>query len=194
MNLRDDLVSFSDYVWGRLAERLDGLSDEEYFWEPVGGCWSILPASDGSWSWEAEWPEPQPPPLTTIAWRLTHLTTPSVCAGGLREGNPVERFRSWLGLSPCPDRSPRAVPPSAQAALAAVSEARAEMRGDLLEVDDAVLAEPIGAVGGPYGEASRATWVHHVLDEVIHHGAEVALLRDLYRAAFAPSAVGSQKS
>jgi hypothetical protein len=28
------------------------------------------------------------------------------------------------------------------------------------------------------------SWVLHVLDEVIHHGAEIALLRDLYRAGY----------
>lgn len=34
---------------------------------------------------------------------------------------------------------------------------------------------------GPYAEGTRVSWVLHVLDEVIHHGAEVGLLRDLYR-------------
>ena len=33
---------------------------------------------------------------------------------------------------------------------------------------------------GPYAESSKADLALHVLDEVIHHGAEVGLLRDLY--------------
>lgn len=188
MGIRDDLVSFSDHVFDRLGGRLEGLTDDEYLWEPVATCWSIRQRPDGSWYVEMDPPGPHPPPVTTIAWRLTHLSVPWVRAGWTRESEPVERFRSWLGLAPLPHRLPRAVPPTAEAALSAVVAAHAEVRGDLLEVSDARLGDAIGAVGGPYGEASRASWVHHVLDELIHHGAEVALLRDLYRARFAVGA------
>jgi len=42
--------------------------------------------------------------------------------------------------------------------------------------------EPIGSVWGPeYGERTRTAYVLHMLDEFVHHGAEVALLRDLWR-------------
>jgi hypothetical protein len=47
---------------------------------------------------------------------------------------------------------------------------------------DDELAVPIGPMGGPYADASLGTLVLHIADELIHHGAEVALLRDLYRA------------
>ena len=31
-----------DWHWQeQLRPRLDGLSDAEYFWEPVAGCWSV---------------------------------------------------------------------------------------------------------------------------------------------------------
>ena len=31
-----------DLHWrAALRPRLDGLTDEEYFWEPVAGCWSV---------------------------------------------------------------------------------------------------------------------------------------------------------
>ena len=33
---------------------------------------------------------------------------------------------------------------------------------------------------GPYAESSTVDLALHVLDEVVHHGAEVGLLRDLY--------------
>jgi len=32
--LRSELVEFSDYAW----QRLGGLTDDEYLWEPVPGC------------------------------------------------------------------------------------------------------------------------------------------------------------
>lgn len=35
------LITAFDYVWARLTGRLIGLTDEEYFWEPVAGCWSL---------------------------------------------------------------------------------------------------------------------------------------------------------
>jgi hypothetical protein len=30
-----------DQVYGRLRQRLEGLSDDEYFWEPAPGCWTV---------------------------------------------------------------------------------------------------------------------------------------------------------
>ena len=41
----------------------------------------------------------------------------------------------------------------------------------------------VGPVGGFYADATRVGFVLHEIDELIHHGAEIALLRDLYRAA-----------
>ncbi|MFF1374880.1 hypothetical protein [Streptomyces sp. NPDC058308] len=65
-----------------LRLRLDGLADEG-FWEPVRGCWSIrprgtsaAPMSEGSGEWTMDFasPGPVPAPVTTIAWRLAHVT------------------------------------------------------------------------------------------------------------------------
>jgi hypothetical protein len=42
------------------------------------------------------------------------------------------------------------------------------------------LAQPCGPAEGPYAELSMAALVLHIHREVIHHGAEIALLRDLY--------------
>src|SRR4029453_14098156 len=35
------LLAQMDEVSGRLRGRLEGLGDEEYFWEPVPGCWTV---------------------------------------------------------------------------------------------------------------------------------------------------------
>src|SRR5690349_5344942 len=51
---------------------LDGLTDDEYLWEPVPGCWSVRRRGAG-WFVERTHPAPTPPPVTTIAWRLAHL-------------------------------------------------------------------------------------------------------------------------
>jgi hypothetical protein len=70
--------------WRRvhLRPRMDGLTDEEYHWEPVPGMWGIRPrgtstaqvaAGGGDFTADFGFPEPGPPPATTIAWRMMHL-------------------------------------------------------------------------------------------------------------------------
>ncbi|MDY6999968.1 MAG: DinB family protein, partial [Actinomycetota bacterium] len=39
---------------------------------------------------------------------------------------------------------------------------------------------PLGPAEGPWSEKSMVDLVLHINREVIHHGAEIALLRDLY--------------
>lgn len=48
--------------------------------------------------------------------------------------------------------------------------------------DAASLAAPVGPAEGPWAEHPMAELVLHVNREAIHHGAEIALLRDLYRS------------
>lgn len=51
------------------------------------------------------------------------------------------------------------------------------------EVDawsDAALLHTLGPAWGPFANHSRLDLALHALREVIHHGAEIALLRDLY--------------
>ncbi len=43
------LITAFDHVWQRFTDRTSGLSDEEYFWEPVVGCWTLRPGDDGRW-------------------------------------------------------------------------------------------------------------------------------------------------
>ncbi len=42
------------------------------------------------------------------------------------------------------------------------------------------LSRPCGPAEGPYAGCPMAALVLHIHREVIHHGAEVSLLRDLY--------------
>ena len=59
-----------DWHWtGQLRPRFGGLSDDEYFWEPVPGCWTLH--RDGRIDFAS--PPPQPEPVTTIAWRFAHV-------------------------------------------------------------------------------------------------------------------------
>jgi hypothetical protein len=175
--VKRELVDLSDYVWQRTRTRLDGLSDEEYLWEPAPGCWTIRPRPDGTWRADSPLPRPELEPFTTIAWRLWHLI----------DMYGEDRAPKWLDVPaqgpPIGLDDPDGAPPASAADAVALLE-RAHDRWDahLGIVTDAGLAELIGPVGGPeYAERTRAAYVLHMLDEFIHHGAEVAQLRDLWR-------------
>ena len=78
-----ELLDQLDWHWrNQLRGRLDGLTDDEYFWEPVEGCFNVrkrgtgaAPIAAGSGEYTVDWarPEPVPAPVTTIAWRLAHV-------------------------------------------------------------------------------------------------------------------------
>ena len=172
------LVQLSDHVWDRTRTRLDGLTDKEYFWEPVPDCWSIRP--DAAGALHPDWSQPgEAAPVTTVGWRLCHLI---VCYG-------ARRNREWLGLPVelSADRFEMSAPAPATAgdALGALAAAHLEWDATLQSMTEATLDEPLGAVAGPFAGTPRTGFVLHMLDEFIHHGAEVALLRDLFRASSA---------
>jgi uncharacterized damage-inducible protein DinB len=171
-----ELIAQSDEVWQRMWARFAGLSDEEYFWEPAPGCWTIRRRPDGVWISDGALPRPDPEPFTTIAWRLWHLI----------DMYGEDRAPQWLGVAPQgepiglddPDGSP---PGGAAEALSLLERAHGRWDAHLALVSDDQLAQPVGPIGGEYGDRTRAKYVLHMLDEFIHHSAEVALLRDLWR-------------
>ena len=170
------LQDLSDQAWVRLRARLDGLTDEEYLWEPAPGCWSIREGADGRWAEESVLPGPDPAPFTTLAWRLWHLI----------DMYGEERAPRWLQVPPQGppiglDDPEGSAPPTAAEAIALLERAHDRWDAHLALATDESLAELVGPVGGQYADRSRANYVLHMLDEFIHHGAEVALLRDLWR-------------
>jgi hypothetical protein len=177
VDVKRELVDLSNQVWQRTRARIDGLSDEEYLWEPAPGCWTIRQRDDGIW--KADWPlpPPEPAPVTTIAWRLWHLI----------DMYGEDRAPRWLDVpaqgTPIGLDDPDGQPPATAAAAVALLE-RAHDRWDahLGLVENERLDEVVGSVAGPeYADRTRAAYVLHMLDEFVHHGAEIALLRDLWR-------------
>jgi hypothetical protein len=71
---------------------------------------------------------------------------------------------------------------TAAEALAQLDAAYAGWTAGVHGLDAAALARPCGPAEGPFAAYPMAALVLHINREVIHHGAEVALLRDLYRA------------
>jgi hypothetical protein len=177
LDMKRALVDASNDVWQRVRARVDGLSDAEYFWEPAPGCWSIRQRADGSWMADWPLPRPEPEPFTTIAWRLWHLI----------DMYGEDRAPKWLDVPPQgppigfddPDGAP---PATAAEAVALLDRAHDRWDAHLDITQNERLDESIGPVAGPeYADRTRAAYVLHMLDEFIHHGGEIALLRDLWR-------------
>ena len=158
-----------DYYFERLRVRLVGLTDEEYLWEPVSPCLSIRTGARGRLPRAAS---DTPGDFTTIAWRLCHI------GDVLRE----ERNWRWLGKQPVLLDTEIWQPPTAAASVAYVEEAFAAWSALVASIDAGDWWLPMGPVAGPYASSDRVAFVIHIMDELIHHAAEVALLRDLYRA------------
>ncbi|MFF3764025.1 DinB family protein [Streptomyces sp. NPDC001922] len=176
----EQLVEQLDLHWrNQLRPRLDGLSDDEYFWEPVPGCWSLRPrgestapitAGAGDLTIDYAVPEPDPPRVTTVAWRLAHLIVGVFGARvGSHFGGPPVDYRSFTYAG------------TAEEALAQLDTAYAAWTAGARGLGEEELARPCGPAEGPYAEVPMATLVLHINREAIHHGAEIALLRDLYR-------------
>jgi hypothetical protein len=168
-----------DFQWQHgLRPRLEGLTDEEYLWEPVDGCWSLRPresptrwrvAGRGATVMEYDVPDPDPAPVTTIAWRLAHVIVGCLAARtGSHFGGPAASYDTW-------DYSP-----TAAGALAQLDEQYAAWSAGVRSLDDDGLARPCGEAEGLYAAYPLATLVLHINREMIHHGAEICLLRDLY--------------
>ena len=173
--MKDDLVSLSDFIWQRTRSRLDGLSDEEYLWEPVAGCWTIRDGGNATFYADGVRPPPEPAPFTTLAWRIAHLTD---CYGADRNGRFLGAALAPEVLDPGGARSGTAEP-----AVALLERAHTRWRSHVTAVPADSMAERLGPIAGPYADGTKASFVLHMLDEFIHHGAELAMLRDLYRAS-----------
>jgi hypothetical protein len=182
VDARRELVDLSDHVWHRTRSRLEGMTDEEYLWEPTPGCWSIRQHADGTWTADDVLPRPEPAPFTTIAWRLWHLI----------DMYGENRAPQWLDVpaqgAPVGLDDPDGAPPgTASDAIALLERAHERWDAHLALTTNERLGEPIGPVAGPeYADRTRAAYVLHMLDEYVHHGAEIAVLRDLWRWQHVP--------
>lgn len=153
---------FEQLSWhweAQLRPRLEGLTAEELHWQPAPDCWDVREGvPDGGF------PTPEPAPVTTIAWRLAHVGS---CLH--------DRWQAHFGERSFVTQVPADV-------LAWVDDGYRLWSTSVLAADEERMGRPHQ---GPPGTADQhyPLWavVLHVNREVIHHGAEIALLRDLYR-------------
>ena len=162
----------------QLRPRLNGLTDDEYFWQPVADCWtisrrgeSLAPISFGAGEFTMDFGEPSHDrePVTTIAWRLAHLII------GFAETNA-----SHFGGPPA-DVSAFCYAGTAKDALRQLDEAHDAWVEGVRGLGTAGLIRPQGPEQpSEFADAPMAKLILYTNMEVIHHGAEICLLRDLY--------------
>jgi hypothetical protein len=163
-------------------DRLAGLTDEEFLWEPVEGAWSVRRRADGrglrpygAGDWVIDFGRDRdddgPEPVTTIAWRVCHLVS------------MFDDRWEWTfgGRSTPPEVTSTFTPVAADALEQLWSGARRWADGVAGLTDEQL--DTVGFGQYPYGLDPRLPIVSIVWwmnRELIHHAAEACLLRDLY--------------
>ena len=165
-DLTAQLADQLDFHWNRqLRARFDDLTDDEYFWEPVEGCWTVH--RDGTVDFE--FPPPDPAPFTTIGWRLAHVIVGVLAMRNhFHFGGPPADYQSWNYAT------------DAKMALQQLDHEYARWITGVRGLDAEALARPIGPNEGPWADYAMSELILHINREVIHHGAEIACIRDLY--------------
>ena len=107
--------------------------------------------------------------MTTVAWRIAHLVVGVFGARNAAHfGGPAADYLSWEYAGTAHD------------ALDQLDTAYAAWAEGVRGLGEEGLARACGPAEGPFAEVSLAGLVLHINREAIHHGAEIALLRDLY--------------
>ncbi|MEU6356240.1 DinB family protein [Streptomyces sp. NPDC047072] len=209
--------------------RLRGLTDEEYLWEPVPGCWSLrrreeasTPRAFGPGEWVLDLGAPDIPaneyeevarqaasgmsvekiavdwsvsvervqevlahtgpvtpdrtPITTIAWRIGHLHVQFEGGYEWAFGERRQDPRQMVDFSP-----------SASVTLDRFWTAVDRWRDAVGAMTEEQL-DTVGFSQYPYASDADEPYISVVWGanlELIHHMAEIALLRDLWAARFA---------
>jgi hypothetical protein len=186
-----------DIWWDQFFRwQLRGLTDDELLWQPVPDCWTLHDLGNGLVRYDFAWPPPQPSPFTTIGWRMCHVAVFTLAnrivaqfdesvASSADLWQQLVRWRS----GPNGKYNFETVPFSltAAGALTMLDECWAMWRRGLNELGEHGLWRPIGPEEHDFTDMQLGErdpligLVLHVHREVMHHGAEIGLLRNLYR-------------
>jgi hypothetical protein len=176
-------------AFATIRGRLEGLTDDEFFWEPVAGAWSIRqldpdhPTSPsaahfartgmptGTWFSDEAWNGTtfetiRPSPFTTIGWRLIHLAS---CKHMYHEHAFGHRRDLWSELNSIH---------TAADAIASLDEGQRLLAAALADRTDADLHLPVLTNWGeewPCWRVFSAMTSHD-----LQHGSEIGCVRDLY--------------
>ncbi len=160
------LLSEMDATYSRLRRRLEGLTDDEFYWEPVPGCWTIFKDDSGRWTYHYEIPDPDPAPVTTIGWQLIHLATCKVM------------YHEWAFGAARLTFPELVIPNTAAGAIAMLGTGQRTLRITLESLSDSQLDPQVKTNWGEMWPAWRIFWA--MADHDAFHGGAIGHLRDLY--------------
>ncbi len=162
--LRDEL----DEAYRMIRDRVDGLSDEEFWWAPVAEAWTVRLTERGTWAADYEEPDPDPAPITTIGWRVVHVAE---CKLMYHEYAFGQARLTWPELDS---------PHTATEAISFLERGHRLVVEALDDFDDDGLERSVETNWGESWPAWRIFWtmIHHDL----WHGGEIGAMRDLFRA------------
>jgi hypothetical protein len=167
--IRASVLANLDFRWNALIRsRLEGISDDEYLWEPIAGCLSIHPDAAGTYTRDPVGPTEFP--LGTIAWRMAHL------AFSL-SNHPVAAV-AFGGAWPKPELAAPAG--TAADAINRLDRAFSHWHATVDGLSDADLARRLGSYAGQYAESTVLDLILHIQAEAFQRGADLCLMRDLY--------------
>lgn len=169
---RGALIETFDHVWGRTRARLEGLTDDEYLWQPDPDGWTLRPDAGGRWRIDGEGgggPAPDPVPFTTIAWRIGHVGLMFTDFG----------TRLFRGRNITLDDAEFAGTAAGGRAFLETAY-RVHWREPLGTMAEQRWWAPSGPAFYGYADHPAIGTVLHVLDEFVHHAAEIGVVRDLY--------------
>lgn len=160
------LLVQTDEAYARLLKRLDGLTDEEFFWKPVADCWTVYQDESGRWTYNYAVPDPQPAPMTTIAWQLVHV---ALCKVMYHEWAFGAARLTWPELE---------TPHSVHGVMAVLDAGHRQLRAHLARLADGELEQDVLTNWGERWPAWRIFWTMIEHDAV--HGGAIGQLRDDY--------------
>ena len=155
--------------YDELTQTLSGMTDAEFAWEPVDGSWRVFRDTERRWTYNYEIPDPKPPPFTTIGWRLVHI---ALCKVMYHEWAFGHRELTWSSIE---------TPGDVEATIATLERGHGLLADDLASLRDDVLERRVLTNWGEHWPAWRIFTT--MIDHDRHHGAEIGVLRDLYRIA-----------
>jgi DinB superfamily len=152
---------------------IDGLTDTELAWTPAPGCWSVEADTTGRRRLEFVYGA-DPPPLTTIEWRLAHLGVWTIA------------YDNWIFGEATIRGEDVEIPAGAARMVAWLHDAQDHFIAATAALDDSQLDLDRPTQWDGLLPAWQLVWA--ILAEHFHHGAEIGVLRDLRRGRARPDA------
>jgi DinB superfamily len=162
------LLAQLDTSLAMALDRMQGLSDDEFWWAPAPDAATVAP--DGGGHLRPVRPPDDEPRTRTIAWLIGHLGEMALLRADYTDGGHrlTPHDIGWPG--------------TAREGLAFVRDGWARWRAALESLPDREL-DLVGRSDFPWGldrELPILDIVWWMNRELIHHAAEVAFVRDLY--------------